>query len=256
VTAAAVAGLAEVRVDGALHWVLDAPARKNAVTPEALAFIADRARSLRGEVVVLRGEGDGFCAGFDLTALREPTPGPPDRPLAAATAAMAVADATFIAWLHGHVIGAGVELAASCDLRVAATSAHFCVPAARLGVVYHAEGLARIRAAFGPALTRRLLLLGETIDAATAAAHGAVDDLGGDDDLRARGTGVVQRLLAGAPRSVAGNRDALRRMARGTLTPTEAAEHETARAQAYASEDHAEARLAVAQRRAPRFSGR
>ncbi|MBL4688525.1 MAG: enoyl-CoA hydratase/isomerase family protein, partial [Nannocystaceae bacterium] len=137
---------------GVITWTLDAPARKNAVSPDALRYIQRRCAELSGAVVVLRGAGsESFCAGFDLAALGEaPTPATgeqdlPDAPLIAATRAMRDADATFIAAIEGYAIGAGVELACACDLRLAKQGAWFQVPAARLGVVYHAEGLARIR---------------------------------------------------------------------------------------------------------------
>src|SRR5690606_19247028 len=58
--------------DGRIEeWSLDNPARRNAVTPEALRWITARAVELRGEVVLLRGHEGPFCSGFDLIALRE-----------------------------------------------------------------------------------------------------------------------------------------------------------------------------------------
>lgn len=240
-------------------WWLDNPKRRNAVTPEALSWIAERCATLRGQTVVLRGTGpDAFCAGFDLTALAKPPPPGTfvDAPLCEATGAMRVADATFVAALSGYAIGAGVELACACDLRVARRGMFFAIPAAELGVVYHADGVATMRAVFGPAVLRRLVLLGDRVSAEDANVAGAlvrcVEAEGFEDAL----ADVVDRLRRGAPLSIAGNRDLLRTLDRGPLTPAGRSEHDDRRREAYASEDHREARAARVERRPPKFTGR
>ena len=240
-----------------LQWTLDKPERRNAIAPAAFDWIDARARSLSGEVVLLRGAGtQAFCAGFDLTKLRNDTGGAPDRTLIRATESMLDADATFIAVIHGYAIGAGVELAASCDFRVASEQASFRVPAGRLGVVYHARGLARMHGVFGPSLTRRLFLAGETITAREAMEAGALDAVVAVDDLDAHALALAGRIGDLAPLSVAGNRRLLRMLDHHELATSDVTEHERAREQAYASEDHAEARAAMAERRDPSVKGR
>ena len=175
--------LAERRsASGTLWWTLDHERRRNAVHPEMLAEITERCATLDGDVVVLTGAGsEAFCAGFDLTALLPSLPGAsegaPEAALIAATHAMATADATFIAALNGYAIGAGVELACSCDLRVGAPHTSFRVPATRLGVVYHPRGVARIRQITGESISRRMFLLDETVDARDLELAGALDRL-------------------------------------------------------------------------------
>lgn len=245
---------------GQVHtWWLDNEARRNAVTPGALRWIAQRCASLRGETIVLRGAGGrAFCAGFALTALAEPAPAGqmPDAPLIAATTAIRTADATFVAVLDGYAIGAGVELCCACDLRIAQEGVFFAIPAAELGVVYHADGLANIRTVMGPAIARRLLLLGDRVDANDAWSAGALVRLVPSDDIEATLADVLGRLQSGAPLSVGGNRDLLRSLDRGALSEAARLEHDERRRTAYASEDHKEARVARSQRRSPRFKGR
>jgi enoyl-CoA hydratase/carnithine racemase len=237
-------------------WELANQSRHNAVTSAMLAWIEDRCASLRGEIVVLRGaDGGSFCAGFDLTELAAAGDRVPDASLPAATAAMARADATFVAEIRGHAIGAGVELAAACDFRLAGDDASFRVPAGRLCVVYHAEGLRRIRAAFGPVLTRRLLLAGETVPAAAAAAAGALHACVEPARLRAATESLVAQLAEQAPASLRGNRAFLRALDEGAADPAFEAAHEAARRAAYASEDHAEARASLREGRSPRWGG-
>lgn len=250
---------------GGVHtWWLCNEARRNAISPGALRWIAARGPTLAGEIVVLRGAGGrAFCAGFDLTALAEAIPptepgGPsllPDDTLIAATAAMRRADATFVAALDGYAIGAGVELACACDLRVARRGVFFAVPAAELGVVYHAAGLQSMTAVLGPAGVRRLLLLGERLDAEEAWSAGALVRLSDADGFDAALADVLERLRRGAPLSIRGNRDLLRALHRGALPAELLEDHEARRRAAYESEDHREARRARLEGRPPPHFG-
>jgi enoyl-CoA hydratase/carnithine racemase len=230
------AGLREEVIEpGVLRWVFDDPARRNPVSPAMLDWIAARCGELSGEVVIVRGEGDrAFTAGFDLTKLAEHTreqPYPPDGVLIRATAAITRANATFIAALNGYVIGAGVELISCCDFRVACTSASLRVPAGKLGVIYHADGLARIHAAFGAAVARRLLLAGEKVEIADVRASlaGLFEYEKLDEEVLA----LARRLREQSPRSLAGNRAILRALDLATLPEELLAAHELARREAY-----------------------
>lgn len=232
-------GLSQARrSDGALTWTLDQPRRRNAITPAALSWIAERCATLTGEIVIVRGAGDGFCSGFDLTALADLLAGDPDAlpdaPLIAATEAMAEADATFIAAVHGFVVGAGVELACACDFRLAADDAYFSVPAARLGVVYHLDGLIRLRAVFGRSAVRRLVLAGTKVDATEALLVGAVDEVAPGDVLASSVDALVTRLAGVDPQSLAANRRALRRLDALAVDAQDRRAHEQARREAYA----------------------
>jgi enoyl-CoA hydratase/carnithine racemase len=226
----------ELLEPGVLRWVFDNPARRNAVSPSMLEWIAARCPSLAGEVVIIRGEGDrAFTAGFDLTALAEQNREhsyPPDGVLIRATTAIGCANATFIAALNGYVIGAGVELSACCDFRVACTGASLRVPAGKLGVIYHAQGLMRIHASFGAAVAKRLLLAGEKVEIADARASlvSLVEYPQLDDEALA----LARRIREQSPRSVAGNRAILRALELAGALPDELlAAHETARREAY-----------------------
>jgi len=232
--------------DGVLRWELCDPARRNPVGPAILEWIATRCAELRGEVVVLAartahakdGGSEVFCAGFDLRVLAEsPVPSEataaPDEVLGRAVAAMRTAEHLVVA-LRGRVIGAGVELVCACDLRIAAEGVDFEIPAARLGVVYRAEGLAVLQHAFGPAVVRRLVLLGDRIDHATALAVGAVTSVVAIDRLEAEVARVVDRLRRSPPLGLAGNRDLLRALAPG-VPPGLGERHEQRRRAAFAA---------------------
>lgn len=248
---------------GIIRWRLSNPTKRNAVDPAALGYIANRSARLQGEIVLVEGDPIAapgprvFCAGFDLSALDGVDPSAlPDLPLIRATGAMSDADATFIAVLAGPAIGAGAELAASCDFRIGTSDARFRVPAGRLGVVYHAQGLRCMAASFGSDLTRRMVLLGEELDAETALRAGALTRIVPEDELDAAALEMARTLRAGAPLSLKANRDLLRRIDKGGITPATLDQHELAREQAYTSADYAEGLAAVRERRAPKFHGR
>lgn len=216
-------------------WTIEHEARANAVSPAMLDEMREACSELRGEVVVLTAVGErGFCSGFDLRALRqspEPAAGVPDRALIEMTDAMASADAVFIGALFGHVIGAGVELACACDLRLGRADTSFLVPAARLGVVYHARGLSRIHGAVGSNGARRLLLAGGELLAADLERAGALQicERPLQDALSLAST------ISKAPlESVIANRKALAQLDSGRpLSQAFVAGHEQARAAAY-----------------------
>ncbi len=247
---------------GVLQWTLQNPSKRNALTPVMLDWLSQRAGSLRGEVVLLRGAGSAFCAGFDLDALPgDPSPNDlpyaPDTPLIVAATALRRANATLVALLHGPVYGAGVELACCCDLRLASDDTRFVIPAARLGVVYHPDGLALLTHCLGLALTQRLVLLGETVSADEALRAGCLLGVYPADKLAAAGHEVAERLRAGAPLSLRAHRDLLRVLASGHPPPAaELTAYQRARQDAYLSDDHREGRAAARERRSPRFSGR
>lgn len=225
----------EPLAEGVLRWTLSNEARRNAVTPDALRFIARRCEQLRGQIVVLTGAGDrAFCSGFDLTKLRADGVELPDAPLITATEAMDRADATFVAAINGYAIGAGVELCCACDLRIAVRDATFRIPAASLGVVYHAEGMARIHAVFGPASTRALFLLGRDVAAEQARQAGALLQVVDRGDLTTTITRVIDELRAAAPASLQGNRDLLRALERPALSHADLEGHDALRRRAYA----------------------
>jgi enoyl-CoA hydratase/carnithine racemase len=103
--------------------------------------------------------------------------------------------------MHGYTLGAGLEVAASCDVRVAGAGGKFGMPEVRVGIpsVIEAALLPRL---IGWGRTRRLLLTGETIDAARALAWGLVEEVVPDDALDAAVERVLADILACGPNAV------------------------------------------------------
>ena len=140
-----------------------------------------------------------------------------------------------IARIAGHALGAGLELAASCDLRAAASGARFGMPEVRLGIPSVVEA-AVLPSLIGWGRTRQLLLLGETLDAAEAQRWGLVEAVAPPDGL----DGLVERwldaLLACGPRAIRLQKALVRRWEDLTLSQAVAAGIDTF-AHAYATDE-------------------
>jgi enoyl-CoA hydratase len=99
------------------------------------------------------------------------------------------------------VLGAGLELAASCDIRVASTDSHFGMPEVRIGLPSVVEA-AVLPQLIGWGRTRQLLLTAENIDAATAARWGLVEELAAPAELNAAVSALVDPIVASGPRAI------------------------------------------------------
>jgi len=146
--------------------VLDRPGKLNALSAELLAEVVtachwlDETPEIR--VVVVRGEGRAFSAGFDLDDFSGLSDGPSPRDVAdlGRLAAEALTDTRpiTIAAVHGHCVGGGLVLAAACDLRLAADTTRFSIPEVDLGIPLAWGGIPRLVRELGPAITKELVL--------------------------------------------------------------------------------------------------
>jgi enoyl-CoA hydratase/carnithine racemase len=163
---------------------LNRPDKRNAMSHamwvrlEHLAMQLGSDREVR--VVVLRGSGQHFCAGADITELnvkRLHDERSFSHVVNAAELALANLPKPTVAFITGDCIGGGASLAIDCDLRIATTDARFGITPAKLGVVYPAAALERATHLLGPAVTKRLLFTGELIGASDALGVGLVDEV-------------------------------------------------------------------------------
>lgn len=236
------------------------PDRRNALDPDHLKQLFDAvlAAEQHGLVraIVITGQGSAFCAGYDLGVPLEGTPlGPPDARVVDTMTAVRNCALPIVARVNGPTFGAGLELAISCDLRVASDKATFCLPPAKLGIAYAAGGLARLGALVGTAGARRLALTAMVVDAAQALDMGLVEELVAAEELDAR-TEVLSNMLAdGAPLAIQAMKRTLNAL-EARLAPEALALAERDRMVCYASEDAAEGVRAFAEKRAPAFRGR
>lgn len=188
--------------DGAIATMwLNRPDKRNAMNYAMWARLEELAVQLGADpevrVVVLRGVGEHFCAGADITELNVPR-GDGERSFSeinlVAEAALASLSKPTVAFISGDCIGGGCALAIDCDLRIATRSARFGITPAKLGIVYPGASLERATHLLGPAVTKRMLFTGELITADDARHVGLVDEIvdAADGDRRlATLTGVL-----------------------------------------------------------------
>jgi len=168
----------------------------------AFAQIKDN-DSLRA--VVLRGEGDrAFVGGADIeemAALDSASARDFITDIHRCCAAVRDFPVPVIARLSGYTLGAGLELAAACDLRVAADSAQFGMPEVKLGIPSVVEA-ALLPTLIGWGRARRLLLLGETINAAQAESWGLVERVVPLLEIDEAVAGFISRILECGPQAI------------------------------------------------------
>jgi enoyl-CoA hydratase/carnithine racemase len=246
---------------GVARLTISNPAKRGALDRPLLEGLLDALGRLDARCVVLTGEGRAFCAGYDIGALMasDGAEGEErDHPLPAALAALEAYPYPVLASLNGYAIGGGLELAITCDLRIAADGIQLGMPPAKLGVVYAHEGLNRFLTAIGAARTRELFLTGRRIDAATAERWGLVNEVVAPERLEQATLELAGEIAANAPLSLRGNKAAIRALvaADGALDPATAAALDAERRAAFASEDLREGLRAFGERRAPVWRGR
>lgn len=176
-----------------LDITLNRPAQRNALTFQAwhelerVMVDAEMRDDLR--VVTLTGSGPAFCAGVDFSAIGaslevEKTSYPAFiRRWAGIVDRFERVPQTTIAAINGPVIGAGLELALACDLRIASERAVFAMPQLRMGIVPDVGGTSRLARAAGEAFAKDMILTARTVDAAEALRAGIVTRVLPHDEL-------------------------------------------------------------------------
>jgi enoyl-CoA hydratase/carnithine racemase len=240
---------------------IDNPAKRNALDHEILDTIAATVRDLDARCLLITAVGPVFSAGYDIGGLPKDEFAHEAEALVAhpfhdAIEALEAFPFPSVAALNGHAIGGGLELALSCDLRIASDDAKLGMPPARLGLVYSHTGLRRFVDAVGVPRTRELFLLGRHIDASTAERWGLVSEV--VEDVAAAGVDWATELAANAPLSVTGNKRVLRALldAKWRLDDETESELIALRKACFESEDFQEGVRAFAEKRPANWQGR
>jgi enoyl-CoA hydratase/carnithine racemase len=250
-----------VEQDGPVAVVtLNRPEKRNALALphwQALgatlrAFAADAAV----RAVVLTGAGGHFCAGADIgefdSARQDAKSGEVyTRAVDASAEAILELEKPVIAAIEGSCFGGGCGLAMDCDLRIAAGSARFAIPAAKLNIVYNLRDTRHLLALVGPGQAKRVLFTGEAIDAETALRLGLADEIAERPLETAKA--LARRIAENAPMSVGGAKTLLNALIAGRPA-LELSERLSRRA--LESDDYKEGRRAFKEKRKPRFTGR
>ena len=242
-------------VDGALARItLRRPRLANRLELEDLRTLRAQLdavnRDARVRVLLLAAEGRHFCSGFNIHA----APGVDAGALFEALSDdWEAARPITVASIQGGVYGGATDLALACDFRLGTAACEMFVPAARLGLHFYRGGMQRYVTRLGLGWAKRVLLAGETLDAAAMHASGFLDQLLAEPAALDAAVGaLLERLLGMAPLALLGMKKHLNAIARDALD-LQALSADLARANA--SRDLAEGLRAWAERRAPEFDG-
>ncbi|MGD9953709.1 MAG: enoyl-CoA hydratase [Burkholderiales bacterium] len=194
---------------GVARVTLANPAKLNALDRAAIEALGAAVRGLSADpglrAVVITGEGPkAFSGGVNVNELGATTPRTAREAITRlhrAITAVRECPAPVIARVNGYCIGGALELAAACDLRIAADHARFGMPEVRLGIpsVIEAALLARL---MGAGRARWLLLTGELIDAAEALRWGLVERVVPAAQLDAEVDAALEAILAGGAQAI------------------------------------------------------
>ena len=193
----------------------------NAINSEVLQAIesalSEYANDETIKVLVLSGQGGCFAAGADIMELAEMEEEGIRRFHDLREGAFSLLENFFcptLAVIERYALGTGLELALSCDFRVAAEDAQMGVPSARLGLVESYEYTSRLVRAVCPAWAKKLIFTGERIDAQTAFTIGLIEEVIPPDNVFARVDEVVSRIIKNSAYAVRESKSVIGRCAR------------------------------------------
>ena len=242
------------------------PANRNALDHEILDAIANTVPALDDGLevrcLVITGEDPVFSAGYDIGSIPDETFATDAEalvahPFHAALEALAAFPWPTVATINGHCLGGGLELAVTCDLRIAARGAKMGMPPAKLGLVYSHTGIAKFLEVIGPARTRELFLTGENLPSERVEEFDLVNRVTEPDSLEEEALALAETVAANAPLSMRGNKRIIEALMAGT-GPSPELERELVemREACFDSEDFREGIAAFAEKRKPRWKGR
>ena len=239
---------------------IDNPAKRNALDHAILDAIAETVPRLEARCLLITAAGPVFSAGYDIGGLPKDEFAHQAEALVAhpfhdAIGALEAFPFPSVAALNGHTIGGGLELALSCDLRLASEDAKLGMPPARLGLVYSHTGVRRFLDAVGAARTRELFFSARNVSAQHAERWGLVNEVVPADELAERGVEYAAEIAALAPLSQRGNKRVIGELlaAEGALDPETERELVELREACFRSDDFYEGVNAFAEKRQPRW---
>lgn len=253
------------RAEGVATLTLDRPDKLNSVNETMHAEIREALAEIEADAAVramlLTGAGRAFCAGQDLSdpALGAPG-GSPDlgdtlernyNPLVRRLTAI---ELPVVAAVNGIAAGAGANIALACDIVLAARSAGFLQAFCKIGLIPDSGGTHALPRLVGPARAMGLAMLGDTLEAETAAAWGLIWKCVDDDALMDEATALARRLARQPTRSLALIKRAIRSSPTNDLDTQLDLERDLQRI-AGATDDYREGVAAFLEKRKPVFRG-
>ncbi len=240
------------RADGILTLVMNRPEKKNALTNEMYGALADALEGAEHDseirVVMIRGEGDMFTAGNDLSEFAAGSSGP--RHVVRFIAALATATKPLVAAVQGKAVGVGTTLLLHCDHVVLADDAQLITPFVNLALVPEAASSLLLPARIGHVRAFAMFAVGDPVNASDALAWGLANSVVARSQIDGTALAFAERL-ANQP---LGALIATKKLMRATGSITAHMDVESGEFNArLASPEAQEAFAAFAERRRPDF---
>ncbi len=220
-------------------------------------------------VILLKGAGDSFCSGLDLSPTNEVIRLLSEKPSAeqkmrlfdiikrvqSIHSELEVLRVPTIAVIHGHCLGAGLELVCSCDMRFCSSDALFALPEPRFGIITDIGGLQRLPKIVGRAKAREMAFRGHSIGADEAKRIGLVNEVFDTREmLFVQASKIGKEIAANAPLAVQGAKEVL--LHSEDVSVLRSLEYNAARsAMILPSEDLQESFKSYSEKRDPEFKG-
>jgi len=252
------------RKEGATGWLIfNNPERRNAVSIdmwEAIPQVLERfAADSEVRLVVLAGAGDkAFVSGADISQFESQRSNPEavqryEEIAEGAQRRLQTYDKPVLAMIRGYCLGAGVNIANVCDLRIASEDARFGIPAAKMGLGYRASSMKNLVDTVGAPYAREIMLTGRQFTAAEAKAMGLVHHVVPVSELESFTRKLCGDIAANAPLTMRAAKRIIREL---TKKDFDAALCRTWVKECFDSEDYAEGRRAFMEKRKPVFKGK
>lgn len=261
-------GVTTELADGVLSLRLNDPQRRNALADHSLRALVDALELAQNDesvrAVLLSGEGEHFCGGFDIVRRNagsadkpRPRPGAIQRRLPSQAhrliPQLCELQVPVVCAVSGYTVGIGFQLALASDFVIADSTATFWQPFISRGMTPDSGATWLTTRAVGPARARRLLLLGERLDGRTAQEWGIVHEV--VDDAYAAGQALAAQLASGPTVALGLTRALINGAADAVLREQLAAEGMALELSSRA-QDFREGLAAFVEKREPTFTGR
>ena len=252
----------DVTIEGAIGVLrVNRPEVRNALDTATVQEMTPAINELTANAavgaIIVTGAGDRvFVSGADINAIR--ARGRDDGLAAINQTMFALLDRcpkVTIAAVNGLAFGGGCELAAACDLRIAADHARFGQPEVSLGIIPGAGGTQRLPRLIGLGRAKHLILTGDAIDAKTALEWGLVTQVVPGVELMTAARALADRVLSRGPFAIRLAKMAVNASARVDLDSGLLIES-LAQALCFQSDDKHEGTTAFLEKRPPTFTGR
>jgi enoyl-CoA hydratase/carnithine racemase len=248
------------------HVTINRPDRRNAIDPATSSEMKAAFEAFKADddawVAILTGAGEqAFSAGADLVAMSAMLSGGQGESGVMTGAPFGGITRNFECWkpiiaaINGYCLAGGLEVALSCDIRVAADHATFGLPEPKRAIIPGATGTQRLPRAVPLAFAMELLLTGERYDAQTALKFGLVSRVVPAAELMPTAESIAEKILECGPLAVQSIKQAAYQGLSMTFEDGVRLEGQLA-AKIFSSEDAREGPLAFAQKRKPAYKGK